>query len=284
MAKCFLKWDEFEANISESFRKLREEERLFDVTLATDGGQQIQAHKMVLMAGSHFFRDIFMNTNHGNMLIYLKGISSTDLDHITDFMYNGEACIAQEELKQFLQTCKELKVKGLQGDIQKINQDVPYEQNSDQVSDQIETEKKYSEIEPVVVQENVLDLAEALVESIDAWDHDIARMGGKGISPNKNMLLDNQIEQMIENNEGLWSCKVCSKTVKKKGNIKHHAETHIEGLLHSCPTCSRAFSSRFSMQVHVSRIHSQLFSCDVCEKSGMNKATYSRHNKVHHKT
>ena len=44
MDKYCLKWTEFEANIRESFRKLREEQRLFDVTLVTDDGNQIQAH------------------------------------------------------------------------------------------------------------------------------------------------------------------------------------------------------------------------------------------------
>ena len=38
MDKYCLKWNEFEANIRESFKTLREEERFFDVTLATDDG------------------------------------------------------------------------------------------------------------------------------------------------------------------------------------------------------------------------------------------------------
>ena len=69
MEKYCLKWNEFEGNIRQSFRKLREEERLFDVTLATDDGQHIQAHKMILSAGSDFFSDIFIKTNHNNLLI-----------------------------------------------------------------------------------------------------------------------------------------------------------------------------------------------------------------------
>jgi hypothetical protein len=44
MEKYCLKWNEFEGNIRQSFGKLREEERLFDVTLATDDGQHIQDH------------------------------------------------------------------------------------------------------------------------------------------------------------------------------------------------------------------------------------------------
>jgi hypothetical protein len=45
MDKFCLKRNEFEANIRESFKTLREEQRFFDVTLATEDGQQIQAHK-----------------------------------------------------------------------------------------------------------------------------------------------------------------------------------------------------------------------------------------------
>ena len=86
MEKFCLKWNEFETNIRESFRNLREEERLFDVTLATDDGQHIKAHKMILAAGSDFFNDVFLKTDHNNLLIYLKGISSAELKNVTDFL------------------------------------------------------------------------------------------------------------------------------------------------------------------------------------------------------
>merc|ERR1712129_254968 len=117
-----LKWNEFEANIRESFKTLRDEERLFDVTLATDDGQHIRAHKMVLSAGSNFFSDIFKKTNHSNMLIYMKGISSAELEPVTDFMYKGEAFITQDYLTKFLGTAKELQIKGLLGDLQGIGE------------------------------------------------------------------------------------------------------------------------------------------------------------------
>ncbi len=71
MEKFCLKWNEFEANIRESFKTLREEERLFDVTLATEDGQHIQAHKMVLSAGSNFFRDILYYGEFPSMLQWI---------------------------------------------------------------------------------------------------------------------------------------------------------------------------------------------------------------------
>merc|ERR1719391_1813920 len=108
--KFCLRWNEFEENIRHSFKVLRNKESLFDVTLATDDGHQIPAHRVILSAGS----DFFSKCNQSSMLIYLKGIGRKELENITDFLYNGETFVTQEELSSFLEISQELKVKGLQ--------------------------------------------------------------------------------------------------------------------------------------------------------------------------
>ena len=110
MDKFRLERNAFEENIRNYFRNLREDQRLFDVTLATDDGQHIQAHKIILSAGSYFFSDIFQKSNHANMLVYLKGISSKKLEQVLDFIYNGEVSIDQEEIIVFVETGKEFQV------------------------------------------------------------------------------------------------------------------------------------------------------------------------------
>ena len=113
MDKFCLRWSEFESNIRDSFRELRVEQDFFDVTLVCDDGEQIEAHKIVLSAGSQFFRDILRKAKHPSSFIYLKGINRYDLKYLLDFLYNGEVEIGQEELNNFLKTAKALKVKGL---------------------------------------------------------------------------------------------------------------------------------------------------------------------------
>jgi hypothetical protein len=44
--KFCLRWNDFESNISVAFRELREEKDFFDVTLACDDSNQVQAHKV----------------------------------------------------------------------------------------------------------------------------------------------------------------------------------------------------------------------------------------------
>ena len=80
MDKFCLRWNDFEANFKHGFRELREDKRLCDVTLATDDGRYIQAHKMILSTGSHFFNHIFLsesNHTYNNMLILVGILGGT---------------------------------------------------------------------------------------------------------------------------------------------------------------------------------------------------------------
>ena len=270
MDKYCLKWNDFEANIRESFRHLREEKSLFDVTLATDDGQQIQAHKMILSAGSHFFSDIFMKNDHSNMLIYLKGISSADLQHVTDFLYNGEAFITNEELKMFIETAQDLKVKGLQSDLQNLGENEHEKQESSYQHKNYNEKKSGSGNMDIDGQESILDSLEELVDSFSTSDGTLVTINENKLSLNTNNEVNLQIEQMIEKVEGMWNCKVCGKTSTRKQNIQNHTETHIEGVSHACHICNKIFSTRNNLQKHISCVHSELVSCDVCGKSGMN--------------
>ena len=110
--KFCLRWNDFESNISEAFRELREEKDFFNVTLACDD-DQLQAHKVILSACSPFFRNIFRRNKHEHPLLYLKGVNYTNLVSVLNFMYHGEVNVAQEELNSFLAVAEDLKVKGL---------------------------------------------------------------------------------------------------------------------------------------------------------------------------
>ena len=110
--KFCLKWNDFESNISSSFKSLREDNDYMDVTLACEQ-DQISAHKVVLSACSSFFKTILKRNPHQHPLLYLRGISYSNIESLINFMYYGEVSIAQEELNSFLAVAEELQVKGL---------------------------------------------------------------------------------------------------------------------------------------------------------------------------
>jgi len=110
--KFCLKWNDFEANISGAFRELREDKDFFDVTLACDD-EQINAHKVILSACSPFFKNILRRNPHQHPLLYMKGVSYSNLQAVLNFMYHGEVNVAQDELNTFLAVAEDLRVKGL---------------------------------------------------------------------------------------------------------------------------------------------------------------------------
>ena len=142
-----LRWNDFETNISRSFRALRDEKEFFDVTIGKDlisksrkivclsfkcckwsaagEGEAVLAHKVILSACSPYFRSILARHPHQHPLLFLRGVRQQDLANILDFMYHGEVNVAQEELNTFLAIAEELQVKGLTQEDKRTGQGEP---------------------------------------------------------------------------------------------------------------------------------------------------------------
>ena len=127
---------------------------------------------------------------------------------------------------------------------------------------------------------------EVSTATVDTEDED-GKTGAENEEENKPRMkneLSLQINQMIEKTEGVWSCKVCGKACTKLSNIKDHAERHIGGMSHSCPMCTKTFPNRPNLSIHIFNIHSELVSCDICGKTGMNRRAYRNHKQRNHST
>ena len=72
--KLCLQWNDFKENITSSFRDLREDREFTDVTLACEDGQQVEAHKLVLVSSSPFFMELLKKNKHPHPLIYMRGL------------------------------------------------------------------------------------------------------------------------------------------------------------------------------------------------------------------
>ena len=98
--KLCLMLSSFESNVRESFRLMREESSYCDVTLASDDGHTIDAHRVILTAGSEFFGEVCRQAGPSKLFLYLKGIKRQELENVVDFLYNGQTYLAQEELNK----------------------------------------------------------------------------------------------------------------------------------------------------------------------------------------
>ena len=276
MGKFCLEDNDFTINVRETFKNFRENRKLFDVTLATDDGQHLEAHKIILSTGSHFFNDIFMKSNHTNMLVYLKGISSNNLEHVVEFLYKGVTSIPAEELKEFLETGKELGVKGLQCDAQNSPSELSAEKRECKTPQRNEdgsdaNNDSWDSHELSAVSEN--DTTESItVTGTVVKTEDIE------LQVKTNEEIGNKIEQMIRKVSDGWNCNICGRISTTKQLIKSHAGTHIEGISHECHICSKTFSVKRYLKQHISNVHSESsFSCELCGKSEMSKGQQYKH-------
>merc|ERR1712147_143569 len=107
-----LRWNDFQSNMVNSFKHLRDEKSFTDVTLACEG-QTCKAHKMVISACSPYFKSLLEENPSKHPIIILKDVPFAHLQAILEFMYAGEVNVAQDQLPAFLKTAERLKVKGL---------------------------------------------------------------------------------------------------------------------------------------------------------------------------
>ena len=146
--KLCLQWNDFRDNLITAFGSFRGEVDFADVTLVSQDGQQVEAHKVILATSSPFFRDLLKKNKHVHPLIFMRGVKSEDLAAIIDFLYNGEANIFQDNLDSFLAFAEELQLKGLTGqkndDVSELSEKDRQTNNPSQATSAFEREPKRS--------------------------------------------------------------------------------------------------------------------------------------------
>ena len=242
--KLCLKWNDFQGLVQVSFGELRTDTDFTDVTLACED-QSIKAHKVVLSACSPFFKKLLKTHAHPQPLIYMKGMNSSSLTAIIDFLYLGEANIFLEELDSFLSLAEELQLKGLEGNSEEKVPDyqpetfnhsesgaeVNQKQNmpKEQMSSHAKLEKEF--VGAMMVPYEQKPKSYALIEP------DTMR----------------KIESMIEKRVDGEHCTNCGYTTRKRCNMIEHVEKHIEGLEYPCNSCNKIMRSSHSFRDHKTR-------------------------------
>ena len=112
-----IKWSDFSKNVSESWMRREDNSAFCDISLVSEDGQNINAHKIILANSSSVFRSILLDSKYPIPLIYLRGVNFDELVSVLDFIYKGETNIPKTQLKQFLHLAEELKIKGLNEEV-----------------------------------------------------------------------------------------------------------------------------------------------------------------------
>ena len=235
--KLCLQWNDFKENITSAFSQLREDGEFADVTLACEDSQQIEAHKVVLISSSPFFRNLLSKNKHLHPLIYMRGVEFEQLSALVDFLYLGEANVLQENIESFLTIATELKLKGLSGEAEHHPEDGkddiqptrPKKEAKDKkIPAATQMVKQIEDIDLKLPTERTIALA-----NYDCVDADMDR-------------LDEQIDSMIATTDKsdpkfgkLVACKVCGKEGARAHVVRHIESKHIAGVSHTCDICGK---------------------------------------------
>ena len=253
-----LQWNDFRENVSSAFGDLREDKEFTDVTLACEDGQQVEAHKVVLIASSPFFLNILKRNKHPHPLIYMKSVKSENLTAMVDFFYHGEANVFQENLDSFLALAEEFQLKGLRGNQpEKEASEVFSPQAKRKDPSKLPTSKATSKqnlmykdvpIETSSV-ESITDTAVALT------DHTTNKTNTDNLNQQvKSMMISS--ENADPRSQGRARiCKVCGKEGNRTVIMYHIEANHVTGISIPCELCGKSFKSRNSLIAHKSRQH-----------------------------
>ena len=245
--KFCLKWNDFQTNVTNSFKRLRKADDFYDVTLVSDDKQQLSAHKIVLASSSEYFKDVLKNNKHSHPMLCLNGVNSQELNSILDYMYNGEVQIYQEQLDGFLEMAQRFQVEGLiqeEESGQSAVSDSKFEEDSFSEDKEVYQDEKRSKLQPVSkvqINDNGRNTREKIITLHSSAFQNIEEV-------------DQQIEAMMERQpDGKFLCQPCGRISTKKSNAKEHAETHIDGLKFPCQHYEKSFRSRPILRDHIRR-------------------------------
>ena len=214
--KFNLSWKDFQNNVSQLFGILRDEEDFFDVTLVSSDLQQVGAHKVVLSSCSPVLKELLKSNKHSHPMLYIRGVKSTNLKYVLDYIYSGEVSIYQEQLNDFLAIAEDLKLKGL-SNVEGYSEEKPNLQD--------EYHNDYGFLKTQTTQ-----------TAMENYAYDMAPLEDMAESVNVNIVeetnehsyseYETTINSMMEKVYDHWRCRVCEKdyTSKNKTSLKGHIE------------------------------------------------------------
>ena len=238
MEKFSLKWNDFDANASKAFRKLRKGEDFFDVTLVSDDEHHISAHKLVLSSSSEFFKNILRKVKEANPVIYLHGIQAKELYSVMDYIYEGEVQLHEKDLDYFLGIAQKLKIEGMMGSTNN-EENVEKVSTEDDIID-MPSDTNFKEVKRIMEKPKPLSL---IVK-------DPARIWAA-----------KAVDELVFKNGDLWECLTCGKTTKTSSQVRLHAESHIDGLEFPCKQCGNILRSRNALKGHMRYQHKDKLLC-----------------------
>ena len=301
-----LEWSEFENNLQNTFAELRREENFSDVTLVSEDGHLLKAHKVLLSANSPLLDTILKSQDHPRPLIFMRGAKVDALNSLLDFIYHGKVEVTGDHLDEFMALANELKVKGLSKEDEKestVKNDpkVAVGKKKIQITYKkgpkedifVKEEGKLSKIEEdkseKEMNDDFIDVSNPVVredeKKIDLLDCDLCEKTSttmQGLDRHKYRYHSAKKEKLPSEEVPVVPCNLCEATSKSKAGLqkhmlRHHSNSDLPSVVldENCPVAEENPKILFEEE-------GLAFSCDLCDATSKSKAGLYKHKIRNH--
>ena len=207
-----------------------------DVTLVCEDKKQIKAHRNILSAFSPVFKDMLKIDKSNSSIIYLRGVTTSKMQPILQFIYLGEATIHQEKIDEFLSVAKSFEIKDF------------------------DLNKDWGAGGPTFTEEGT----ERVEKNPPAVDESVMNESNEQSCQNANIEYDSKSEvsdiesEMKEEGERI-QCDECHQTFKCRGSKNQHKRSIHEGRKYPCNHCDYQAPQSGTLTRHIRSKHLRKF-------------------------
>ena len=278
-----ISWQDFESTSPDIIRNLWKDEDFSDVTLATDDGQVVRAHRVVLCSASSKLKKLLIAHKHDNPIVYLPDINSGHLVNLVKFIYQGKCQIREEILEEFLNCGKSLGLENLteyfrnKGN-ETLIQDQTKNPSKEKGDFSAESEKNENPPENSKTLDQAGEMSEFCKDCnrkfVNLKQHIKARhsTGEKKTCTVCNMKFAHKVTlrahaEAQHSGKEKKKCNECQYEAYRTGDINEHIKRVHQGKMLSCKYCSFQAKTRGNMKYHMKSIHDGIttINCDQCE-------------------
>ena len=245
--------EKHQSRLIKTFGKLYKSNILTDVTLVTEDHITIQAHKIVLCAGSEFFNDFLVGSSCGsNTLMYLRGVSESILRPLLEFLYLGETRVPQKSFDDFMNIANDLKISDIGKDDKKEAQLLENDIKTEDITNDINEDPSNVEPEPDST-------------GYDSFGQPVFHQEDK---PRKKYTYNKTSEWANKTSE----CHFCGKVMKASSLGLHIRSLHEKTFKFKCDHCPFEATRKDKIKDHLMQVHSIGYKF-ICDFSGCNFKT-----------
>ena len=267
-----INWDDFSATLAERFELLLREAKFSDVTLVSGDGQKISAHQAILATGSTFFKNLL--EAESRPLIFMRGVDSSLLKPLLNFLYIGKAQVPEDLLTEFVALGADLGVEGLANlcnpdekgfhieNIDKEEYNTVREEKYNTIS-----EEKYNTVSEekcnTMSEENNASLQEVAKKPVSkSRENRIDGTSKKQMKYHRELAKSNhtntgKIVVPIKDENGFHKCNYCERKISDKSNFKKHVRADHLMIVLRCKDCDYSTKHVSNLNVHVKKVHMQ---------------------------